>query len=1071
MSLPRQLRDESDFDQLPNDIPVSATIADIQEKKGFIVYYWFVIEVKTKGGSKHLIYRRYHDFFTLHQSLEQKFSSESEAGLGGYSFTLPTLPGKVYLGKKQEIAENRIPELNTYMKKLLSLPTYVLLEDVVRMFFYQCESDSLQIPRTPRRLRPPTRRVKTVKTKPDLLSSPRAEAVFDFSRSGPLELSLRAGEVIFLLRRVNADWLEGTVRERTGIFPQSFVKIIKPLPESDSEGEGERGPSGALQGPYSCMRCYLYQAQGVETRDICVEEELSTRPAFSELLTLTSEVFKLKDIALNYRDLEGDLIRILDDEDVELMVSEGQLHGSEVKRPVNQFPWELHVTLTLIRPLSGSLPQHNCTAHNVSTQHFSSVLESLQCYNDFTSHIRCSWIESARTHPRTPLSLFHLDIEEDTESQCLPYGPAVPLPEGQLAVHCQYNTGYFPFENEDTFFFKTPHAHRLFRSLSLSQLVRVRPPHSLSQRAAEGGGSVLHWQSSYLPSSPLYPTLNYQVNYRRLGQDWTVLAVSGKELVLKADSLVSGSWYEARVRGRGGEGLWSEWSPLVQWRTEDAPVPGPSNLQCVFDGEAAVSCSWEVKPDLAQFITYRLSYRTDPTAQPLWCCADPPVNVGPGLSALRFSCSFSVSDPGQLQVELTPSKNSRLFLSQENIRPIPPTNVKLQEKGEDWVLSWASQKSRAPITFQVWYWRTDTPGEVKEYNETAPSHHIHQSSLLPSTGYMAQVRSMVTSKGGVYSGTPSDWTETIHWMTHPAPWSLSTLLSLLVGVCAAVVFLVLLFTFPACKRRVMEWEGSIPSPFKSKVLVEIMKKSANDCLESRTQFDRATVRDIQVQENVQTARYSLCLSEDCSQLTYLTTTEDDESYRHISGVGANPRGLSGERQPEDTSCKSLSDLILCPEFSWPKSRGVVGWPCMEDRALDAPTSQQTLLECGSEYVAAPPAKTVPSWDVSIKRLEEELEVQYGYIDNRFVLLGPPESGVEPQPAPGPVNSDRCPYIPIPPSIHSVIIQQNMDGCHCPNPGPAVRGTAPPSTPPAGYRSKDITVDHNYVSLLTGNLEF
>ncbi|KAJ8263912.1 hypothetical protein GJAV_G00143000 [Gymnothorax javanicus] len=346
MSLPRQLRDESDFDQLPNDVPISATVADIEEKKGFIVYFRFVIEVKTKGGSKYLIYRRYKQFLALHQSLELKFSPETQTTT--YSFTLPTLPGKVFMGKKQEIAENRIPELNTYMKKLLNLPTYVLLEDVVRMFFYQSDSDSQQIPRTLRRLRPPTRRVKTVKTKPDLLSSPRAEAMFDFSASGKLELSLKTGEVIFLLRRVNADWLEGTVRDRTGIFPQSFVKIIKPLPDSDSEGEGEG--KGARKGPpagsYSCLRCYLLQGQDIETRDVCIEEDLSSQPTYSELLTLMREVFKLDDIALNYRDPEGDLIRVLDDEDVDLMVLEGRRHSSAVKRPVNQFPWQLHVTLT-----------------------------------------------------------------------------------------------------------------------------------------------------------------------------------------------------------------------------------------------------------------------------------------------------------------------------------------------------------------------------------------------------------------------------------------------------------------------------------------------------------------------------------------------------------------------------------------------------------------------------------------------------------------------------------------------------------------------------------------------------
>ncbi|XP_076151273.1 neutrophil cytosol factor 4 [Alosa pseudoharengus] len=341
MALPRQLRDESDFDQLPDNIPISATIADIVEKKGFIVYYQFVIEVKTKGGSKYLIYRRYRQFFTLHQSMEVKLGAQSG------SCTLPTLPGKVFMGNKQEIAEKRIPELNTYMKRLLGLPTWVLLDDLIRMFFYQTDSDSQQVPRALRRLRPPTRRVKTIKPKTDLLSSPRAEAMFDFSGSGKLELSLKAGEVIFLLRRVNADWLEGTVRDRTGIFPESFVKIIKPLQGSESDDEGaDVGSKAPGVSAYSCLRCYLLQPQGIDTRDLCVEEDLSTQPTYMELLSRMRDVFQVQDIALNYRDPEGDLVRILDDEDVTLMVWESKTHKSKVKRPVNQYPWELHVTLS-----------------------------------------------------------------------------------------------------------------------------------------------------------------------------------------------------------------------------------------------------------------------------------------------------------------------------------------------------------------------------------------------------------------------------------------------------------------------------------------------------------------------------------------------------------------------------------------------------------------------------------------------------------------------------------------------------------------------------------------------------
>uniref|UniRef100_A0A3Q3F4J8 Neutrophil cytosolic factor 4 n=1 Tax=Labrus bergylta TaxID=56723 RepID=A0A3Q3F4J8_9LABR len=305
MSQLQQLRDESDFDQLPHNIPVSATIADIEEKKGFIDYYTFVIEVKTKGGSKYLIYRRYSEFYNLHQILESKYSPENPEKPGPSTCILPSIPGKVFIGNKKEIAESRIPELNTYMKGLLGLPTWFLLDEALRMFFYQTDRDSEHQPKALRRLRPPTRKVKTVKPKMDLFSSPRAE---------------------------------GTVNNQTGIFPQSFVKIIKPLPDSDSEGE-VGGPT------YSCLRCFLLTPSGVQTRDVCVQEDLTIQPSYKELLSRMRNVFKEDNIALNYRDTEGDLIRILDDEDVQLMIKEGRGQQGKVKRPVNQFPWELYATL------------------------------------------------------------------------------------------------------------------------------------------------------------------------------------------------------------------------------------------------------------------------------------------------------------------------------------------------------------------------------------------------------------------------------------------------------------------------------------------------------------------------------------------------------------------------------------------------------------------------------------------------------------------------------------------------------------------------------------------------------
>uniref|UniRef100_A0A8D0R724 Neutrophil cytosol factor 4 n=1 Tax=Sus scrofa TaxID=9823 RepID=A0A8D0R724_PIG len=305
MAVAQQLRAESDFAQLPDDIAVSANIADIEEKRGFTSHFVFVIEVKTKGGCKYLIYRRYRQFYALQSKLEERFGPESKTS--PFTCVLPTLPAKVYVGVKQEIAEMRIPALNAYMKNLLSLPICVLMDEDVRIFFYQSSYDAEQVPQGLRRLRPRTRKVKSESPQGaslDRMAAPRAEALFDFTGNSKLELNFKVGDVIFLLSRINKDWLEGTLRGTTGIFPASFVKILKDFPEEED--------------PTNWLRCCFY------------EDSVST----------TKREFQREDLALNYRDAEGDLVRLLSDEDVQLMVRRAQGLPSQKRL----FPWKLHIT-------------------------------------------------------------------------------------------------------------------------------------------------------------------------------------------------------------------------------------------------------------------------------------------------------------------------------------------------------------------------------------------------------------------------------------------------------------------------------------------------------------------------------------------------------------------------------------------------------------------------------------------------------------------------------------------------------------------------------------------------------
>ncbi|CAD6195626.1 unnamed protein product [Caenorhabditis auriculariae] len=68
--------------------------------------------------------------------------------------------------------------------------------------------------------------------------APYARANFDFQGEFSNELSFSVDEMITLRRRVDADWLEGSIGERIGIFPSSFVQIIVDLPEDNTSNSG-----------------------------------------------------------------------------------------------------------------------------------------------------------------------------------------------------------------------------------------------------------------------------------------------------------------------------------------------------------------------------------------------------------------------------------------------------------------------------------------------------------------------------------------------------------------------------------------------------------------------------------------------------------------------------------------------------------------------------------------------------------------------------------------------------------------------------------------------------------------
>merc|ERR1719232_2357060 len=60
----------------------------------------------------------------------------------------------------------------------------------------------------------------------DQTAEGKGKAKFNFQAQTPMELSLIKGEIVVLTRRVDANWYEGRIGSRKGIFPATYIEIL-----------------------------------------------------------------------------------------------------------------------------------------------------------------------------------------------------------------------------------------------------------------------------------------------------------------------------------------------------------------------------------------------------------------------------------------------------------------------------------------------------------------------------------------------------------------------------------------------------------------------------------------------------------------------------------------------------------------------------------------------------------------------------------------------------------------------------------------------------------------------------
>ncbi|KAI6653231.1 hypothetical protein LOD99_3756 [Oopsacas minuta] len=341
--------------------PCAAVITDVEKRRGISKYYVYIIEVTTQGNLKYNVYRRYAQFFEMHQNLTDSCTSEQAK-------SIPLLPPKIYFGRSavREVATERMPLLNDFLNRLISKPD-LLRKGCVRDFLmqsiddgkpYEFQNPILKSPVQSRKgsseiVKALTPKINIARSNPAMSApktGPRALVLFEYFATNQEELTLMVGKTIELIRHVDSLWLEGKYLGKQGIFPANYVRIIEPLDKGMDEFDFSDEWDDEDEETF-----FTVFYKGVP-RQIEIDPSKVQSPSYQDLITKVRGKLRVTDVVLNFRDREGDLVAILDDSDIRIMLSESFYNPNNKK--YNCTSWALYVTK------HGDYSQYNIDPYN-----------------------------------------------------------------------------------------------------------------------------------------------------------------------------------------------------------------------------------------------------------------------------------------------------------------------------------------------------------------------------------------------------------------------------------------------------------------------------------------------------------------------------------------------------------------------------------------------------------------------------------------------------------------------------------------------------------------------------------
>ncbi|XP_003783295.1 cytokine receptor common subunit beta [Otolemur garnettii] len=455
-------------------------------------------------------------------------------------------------------------------------------------------------------------------------------------------------------------------------------------------------------------------------------------------------------------------------------------------------------------------------------------LQTLSCYNDYTSHIICRWADTQDSQRLVNLTLYRRVDEAPPEPASCElskdkHWPNCPYPHC-VARRCVIPYKLFVFAENDYYSFQPDRPLGVQLTVTLAQHVQPPAPQDL-QISAIGEHFLLSWNVTLGGPQPHWLSqedLEFEVVYRRLQDPWEdapSLRSNTSQVVLGPSHLMPSSTYVARVRtflvpGSDFSGRPSEWSPEVRWDSQPGDQAQPQNLQCFFDGAAGLKCSWEVRMEVASSVSFGLFYKPSLAAGEEEC--SPVLTEELSSLYIRHQCQIPVPSPGthgQYTISVRPRKEEKFLKSSDHIQMAPPT-INMTKNGDSYSLRWEAGKmqyNHIDHIFEVQYTKNMATWKDSKTEILLNAHSMPLPALEPSTKYHARVR--VKTSGHGYNGIWSEWSEACSWETE---WVLPTWVLALTLVCITLfVLLALRFCGIYGSRLNKKWKETIPNPSKS----------------------------------------------------------------------------------------------------------------------------------------------------------------------------------------------------------------------------------------------------------------